>query len=73
MNAPGKKSSTLPQRTRQEKIFTMAGALIGLLLAAFDQTIVSTAGPSIQRELHIEPPGWRGSQRSTPRSRASTT
>jgi EmrB/QacA subfamily drug resistance transporter len=33
----------------------MAGTLLGMLLAALDQTIVSTAGPSIQRDLHIEP------------------
>ena len=41
--------------SRQEKIFTMVGALLGLLLAALDQTIVSTAGPTIQRELAIAP------------------
>ncbi|WP_437675368.1 MDR family MFS transporter [Sorangium sp. So ce131] len=41
--------------TRQEKVFTMAGTLLGLLLAALDQTIVATAGPLIQRDLHIEP------------------
>ena len=33
----------------------MLGALLGLLLAALDQTIVSTAGPKIQKDLQIEP------------------
>jgi EmrB/QacA subfamily drug resistance transporter len=33
----------------------MVGALLGLLLAALDQTIVSTAGPFIQKDLAIEP------------------
>jgi len=37
--------------TRQEKIFTLTGVLLGMLLAALDQTIVSTAGPAIQRDL----------------------
>lgn len=41
----------LPQR---QKMFTMAATLLGMLLAALDQTIVSTAGPAIQRDLHIE-------------------
>lgn len=33
----------------------MLGTLLGLLLAALDQTIVATAGPRIQRDLDIEP------------------
>ncbi|HEU4614613.1 MAG TPA: MDR family MFS transporter [Kofleriaceae bacterium] len=33
----------------------MIGALLGLLLAALDQTIVATAGPFIQRDLSIDP------------------
>jgi MFS family permease len=37
--------------TRQEKIFTLGGVLLGMLLAALDQTIVSTAGPKIQHDL----------------------
>jgi EmrB/QacA subfamily drug resistance transporter len=41
--------------TKQQKVMTMLGTLLGMLLAALDQTIVSTAGPSIQRDLHIEP------------------
>jgi EmrB/QacA subfamily drug resistance transporter len=41
--------------TPAQKAFTMVGALLGMLLAALDQTIVSTAGPAIQRDLHIAP------------------
>lgn len=33
----------------------MLASLLGLLLAALDQTIVSTAGPTIARELAIDP------------------
>lgn len=44
-----------PSFTRQEKLFTMIGTLLGLLLAALDQTIVSTAGPQIQKDLRIDP------------------
>ena len=44
-----------PTFTRQEKLFTMIGTLLGLLLAALDQTIVSTAGPQIQKDLRIDP------------------
>ena len=43
------------QLTKAQKVFTMLGALLGLLLAALDQTIVATAGPVIQRDLKIEP------------------
>ncbi|HYO68622.1 MAG TPA: hypothetical protein VEU33_21325 [Archangium sp.] len=39
--------------TRPQKILTLLGVLLGMLLAALDQTIVSTAGPAIQRDLHI--------------------
>ena len=38
-----------------QKVATMVGALLGLLLAALDQTIVATAGPFIQVDLGIEP------------------
>jgi EmrB/QacA subfamily drug resistance transporter len=48
-------ASAPPELTRQQKIFTMVAALLGLLLAALDQTIVSTAGPDIQRDLAIAP------------------
>lgn len=41
--------------TRREKVFTIVGTLLGLLLAALDQTIVATAGPAMQRDLQIAP------------------
>jgi EmrB/QacA subfamily drug resistance transporter len=41
--------------SKAQKVFTMLGALLGLLLAALDQTIVATAGPRIQKDLHIAP------------------
>src|SRR5881628_3385211 len=41
--------------SKPQKVFTMLGALLGLLLAALDQTIVATAGPVIQVDLHIAP------------------
>ena len=41
--------------TRAEKAFTLMGILLGLLLAALDQTIVATAGPAIQVHLGIDP------------------
>jgi EmrB/QacA subfamily drug resistance transporter len=41
--------------TRRTKVFTLAGTMLGLFLAALDQTIVATAGPVIQQDLHIEP------------------
>ncbi len=44
----------IPELTQQEKTFTLIGALLGLLLAALDQTIVATAGPAIQKDLNIE-------------------
>src|SRR3954453_14837285 len=37
--------------TRQQKTFTLVGVLLGMFPAALDQTIVSTAGPAIQRDL----------------------
>jgi len=45
----------LPTLTRRQRVATMVASLLGLLLAALDQTIVSTAGPVIQRDLHIDP------------------
>ena len=42
------------QLPQQQKNFTLVATLLGMLLAALDQTIVSTAGPAIQRDLHIE-------------------
>jgi EmrB/QacA subfamily drug resistance transporter len=44
-------AAALPDLTRQQKALTLAGVLMGMLLAALDQTIVSTAGPAIQRDL----------------------
>lgn len=41
--------------TRREKVFTIVGTLLGMFLAALDQTIVGTAGPAMQRQLHIAP------------------
>jgi EmrB/QacA subfamily drug resistance transporter len=41
--------------TRAERVATLTGVLLGLLLAGLDQTIVSTAGPAIQRDLRIAP------------------
>jgi EmrB/QacA subfamily drug resistance transporter len=38
-----------------QKVLTLFGVLLGLLLAALDQTIVATAGPAIQADLHIPP------------------
>lgn len=53
---PAAPAFTAPfQLTRQQKVFTIVGALLGMLLAALDQTIVATAGPQIQKDLHIEP------------------
>lgn len=37
---------------RDQRAVTMVGALLAMLLAALDQTIVSTAMPEIVRELH---------------------
>ncbi len=53
MSAPPDTSSPMPELTRSQKLFTLLGVLLGMLLAALDQTIVSTAGPAIQRDLHI--------------------
>jgi EmrB/QacA subfamily drug resistance transporter len=39
--------------TREQKVFTLAGVLLGMLLAALDQTIVATAGPAIQGDLRM--------------------
>jgi EmrB/QacA subfamily drug resistance transporter len=39
--------------TPRERIAALTGVLLALLLAALDQTIVSTAGPAIQRSLRV--------------------
>ncbi|HEY9594502.1 MAG TPA: MFS transporter, partial [Spirochaetia bacterium] len=38
--------------TKRERIFTLAGIMVALLLAALDQTIVGTAMPRILRDLN---------------------
>lgn len=43
------------QLPRNQKVLTLVGTLLGMLLAALDQTIVATAGPAIQKDLHIDP------------------
>jgi EmrB/QacA subfamily drug resistance transporter len=60
MSAPAYSAPPIPQLTQQQKIFTLIGAFLGVLLAALDQTIVATAGPSIQADLKIEASlfGW---------------
>jgi EmrB/QacA subfamily drug resistance transporter len=41
--------------TQQQKMLTLAGTLLAMFLAALDQTVVSTAGPQIQRDLEMAP------------------
>lgn len=38
----------------RDRAFTLVATMLGLFLAALDQTIVATAGPAIQRDLEIE-------------------
>lgn len=45
--------NTPPALSRTDKLFTLVGVVLGLLLSALDQTIVATAGPAIQQDLHI--------------------
>lgn len=53
MNAP---LTTEPTAlTRQQKVLTLAGTLLAMFLAALDQTVVATAGPDMQRSLHLAP------------------
>ncbi|MFO0601421.1 MAG: MDR family MFS transporter [Myxococcaceae bacterium] len=42
------------QLSRAEKIQALAGMLLAMFLAALDQNVVGTAGPEIQRQLHID-------------------
>ena len=53
MAAPAYTAPPIPELTQQEKTFTLIGVFLGVLLAALDQTIVATAGPSIQADLKI--------------------
>lgn len=48
-------SSPPAQLTQQQITFTLIGTLLAMFLAALDQTIVSTAGPAIQKALKIDP------------------
>ena len=43
------------QLPHRQKVLTLVGTLMGMLLAALDQTIVATAGPAIQKDLAIDP------------------
>jgi EmrB/QacA subfamily drug resistance transporter len=51
MSPPAPSADGAPQLGRAERTFTLLGVLLGMLLAALDQTIVATAGPAIQRDL----------------------
>src|SRR5690606_9344438 len=51
-NRPIEEEET-PALTRRDKVLALAGTLAALLMAGLDQTIVSTAGPEIQRDLQI--------------------
>jgi EmrB/QacA subfamily drug resistance transporter len=46
-------ATDMPHLDQQQITLTVVGLLLGVFLAALDQTIVSTAGPIIQRELNI--------------------
>ncbi|HEX6588142.1 MAG TPA: MDR family MFS transporter [Longimicrobiales bacterium] len=50
--APSRGVSALSISPR-DRTFTLVGVLTALLLAGIDHTIVSTAGPAIQADLHI--------------------
>lgn len=54
---PGPGPGVTPPRelTDAERKITLVASLLGLFLAALDQTIVATAGPAIQRDLRIPP------------------
>lgn len=54
MNAPASPTSR-PELTKQQKMFTIAGVLVAMFLAALDQTVVGTAGPKIQQDLQMDP------------------
>lgn len=42
------------QLSPREKVQALAGMLLAMFLAALDQNVVGTAGPDIQRSLHID-------------------
>ena len=43
----------LPTFTTQQKVFTLVGSILAVLLAALDATIVASAGPIVQHNLSI--------------------
>ncbi|HEX2173492.1 MAG TPA: MFS transporter, partial [Dehalococcoidia bacterium] len=45
-------SAPAEQLTRRQRLITLLGVMLGLLLAALDQTIVGTAMPRIIADLH---------------------
>ena len=45
----------MDQISPRDRVFTLVGVLMALLLAGIDHTIVSTAGPAIQADLRIRP------------------
>jgi EmrB/QacA subfamily drug resistance transporter len=50
--------STLPSPSapsRRQTLLTVVGMLLAIFLAALDQTVVATAGPSILRALQLDP------------------
>ncbi len=51
--APARAPHPVVELTRQQKVFTLAGVMLGMFLGALDQTIVSTAGPAIKQDLGI--------------------
>ncbi|MBK7863571.1 MAG: MFS transporter [Archangiaceae bacterium] len=53
--APAAPPAPVIELTREQKIFTFVGTLLGLLLGALDQTVVATAAPTIVEKLAIPP------------------
>ncbi len=50
--AAGQRQAGEPRLTRRQVLVIMTGLLLGMLLAALDQTIVATALPTIAGDLH---------------------
>src|SRR3954452_1865618 len=51
-SGPGQAATSYHALPRRDLVLTVAGLMMGLLLAALDQTIVGTAMPRIVSELH---------------------
>ncbi len=51
--APPASGAPLVQLSQQQTTFTVIGLMLGVFLAALDQTIVATAAPIIQKDLDI--------------------